>query len=157
MKDKRLLVSACVMFVVGLFGLASISTGVISFGANAESSSQRGAWIFNTGTDSNGQLIPYSDGMMMRAACANCHGADGHGLRTTMFSSPDITYHNLTNAEGMIEPDGEHGMMYTDELIRRAVTRGLDAEGKELDPLMPRWQLTEANWSDLLSYMKKLP
>lgn len=56
----------------------------------------------------------------------------------------------------MIEPDGEQGMQYTDALIRRAVTRGIDADGQELSPIMPRWQLTDAEWNELLAYLKTL-
>ena len=109
------------------------------------------------GTDPNGQPIPYSGGMMMQASCASCRGAYGRGLRTPMFTSPNITYRNLTDATGMIEPDGGRGMTYTDDLIRRAVTQGLDAEGKSLDSFMPRWQLTNKEWSDLLAYLRTLP
>jgi cytochrome c len=61
---------------------------------------------------------------MMRSGCAGCHGADGHGLRTMMSTTPDITYPNLTDPSGMREPDGSRGPTFTDELIRRAVVEG---------------------------------
>lgn len=117
----------------------------------------RGAWIFQTGTDADGQPIPYTGGMMMRTSCANCHGRDGRGLRTGMFISLDITYRNLTDPAGMLEPDGERGPTYTDALIRRAVQQGLDAEGRQLDLPMPRSLLSDRQWEDLLTYLKTLP
>ena len=122
---------------------------------------ERGAIIFNTGRDPNGQPIAHSGGTMMMmttsATCATCHGAHGQGLSTPRFVSPNITCRNLTDPAGMIEPDGGHGMKYTDALIRRAVTQGIDPEGQSLDPVMPRWQLTDAEWSALLAYLKTLP
>jgi len=57
----------------------------------------------------------------------------------------------------MLEPDGTRGPTYTDELIRRAVTQGIDAEGKPLAWPMPRWLLSDAEWQDLLAYLKTLP
>jgi hypothetical protein len=74
-----------------------------------------------------------------------------------MFTSPDVTYANLTDPAGMLDPDGSRGTTYTDDLIRRAVTQGLDADGAALSPAMPRWQLTDADWADLLLYLESLP
>jgi mono/diheme cytochrome c family protein len=158
MRDQALLVTALALLVIGSVGLAVLYAGVLPLGGSSTGTpAERGAWIFNTGTDPSGRAIPYSGGSMMRASCAGCHGADGRGLRTPMFVSPNITYRNLTDPAGMQEPDGERGMTYTDALIRRAVTEGIDAEGKSLAWPMPRWQLTDAEWSDLLAYLKTLP
>jgi mono/diheme cytochrome c family protein len=104
----------------------------------------------------DGQPIRFTGGMPMRLACADCHGLEGRGLRTPMFISPDITYRNLTDPAGMLEPDGERGPTYTDALIHRAVTQGIDAEGKPLAWPMPRWHLTDRQWQDLLAYLKTL-
>ncbi len=157
MKGTVLLFSGLALLAVGIAGLALLSSGVLATGPSAGAPAERGAWIYRTGTDPNGQPIPYSGGMMMRMSCANCHGVDGHGLRTPMFVSPDITYHNLTDPAGTVEPDGMRGPTYTDELIRRAVTQGIDAEGKPLAWPMPRWRLTDQAWNDLLAYLKTLP
>lgn len=74
-----------------------------------------------------------------------------------MLTTPDITYRNLTDPAGMIETDGSHGMVYTDALILRAVTQGIGADGDPLSDAMPRWQLTDTEWRDLLAYLKALP
>ncbi len=156
MRSFGLLFIALALLVVGVIGLALLSTGTLSLGTPTSDLAERGAIIFNIGSDPNGQPIPYTGGMMMRAACASCHGANGQGLHTPMFVSPNITYRNLTDPTGMVEPDGGHGMKYTDDLIRRAVTHGIDPDGQSLDPVMPRWQLTDAEWSALLAYLKTL-
>ena len=118
-----------------------------------------GQRIFNDGLGPDGQSIPRSGGIGMMgggAGCSSCHGADGHGGQSMMVSTPNITYTNLTDPAGMIETDGSHGMVYTDALIRRAVTEGIGADGDTLSTSMPRWQLSEVEWQDLLAYLKTL-
>lgn len=95
-------------------------------------------------------------GMMAGSGCATCHGSDGHGRATMMFTAPDITYANLTDRQGMLMPDGTRGPTYTDATIHRAVTTGIDPEGSHLDWPMPQWQLTSEEWTSLLAYLKTL-
>jgi cytochrome c1 len=92
----------------------------------------------------------------MAAGCASCHGLDGHGRVTQTFTAPDITYANLTDPAGMLQPDGSRGPTYTDAAIRKAVTQGIDPEGSKLAQPMPQWQLTDQEWADLLAYLKTL-
>ena len=92
----------------------------------------------------------------MRGGCASCHGSDGRGRTTPTFTAPNITYSNLTDPQGMLQPDGTRAMTYTDAGIRNAVTRGVDPTGARLSQPMPRWQLTDQEWTDLLAYLKTL-
>ncbi len=129
----------------------------------------RGEAIFQSGTDANGDLIPRSSsgggmmdggGMMgngmMGGGCASCHGSDGRGRITAGFTAPDITYGNLTDPQGMLEPDGGRGHTFTDAGIKTAVIQGLDPGGSRLEAPMPQWQLTDPEWTDLLAYLKTL-
>jgi mono/diheme cytochrome c family protein len=118
-----------------------------------------GERIFEQGIGTDGQPIPRTGGfgMMASGGCASCHGADGHGRTTMMFTTPNITYANLTDPAGMLDPDGTRGTTYTDDLIRRAIVEGLDADGETLSSGMPRWQLTDEDWADLLLELKALP
>ena len=95
-------------------------------------------------------------GGMMGGGCATCHGSDGHGRTTATFTSPNITYGNLTDPQGMLQPDGTRGPTYTDATLRTAVTQGLDPEGSRLEAPMPQWQLTRSEWDDLLAYLETL-
>jgi mono/diheme cytochrome c family protein len=163
MRAHGLLVIGLVLLAIGIGGLVLLGAGLLPMdqalpgvGGSAHGSAARGEWIFRRATDVNGQPIPYSGGMMMPMSCAGCHGAEGHGIRTPMFESPNITYRNLTDPAGMREPDGTRGPRYTDALIRRAVTQGIDASGKPLDWPMPRWHLSSREWEDLLAYLKTL-
>ncbi len=45
---------------------------------------------------------------------------------------------------------------YTDALIQRAITQGLDPAGEPLDWTMPRWQMADQGLNDLLAYPKTL-
>jgi cytochrome c oxidase subunit 2 len=156
--SRRLLILSLALIGIGLIGLLVVGATVPAVRSREGSPEARGQWIFRTGTDwDTGLPIPASGGMMMHMSCADCHGLDGRGLRTPMFVSPDIRYRNLTDPAGMVEPDGSRGHTYTDELIKRAITQGIDAEGRPLAWPMPRWQMTEQQLNDLLSYLKVLP
>ena len=116
-----------------------------------------GQRIFQQGIGIDGQRIARTGGMGMGTyGCAMCHGYDGHGWRMMMFTAPNITYANLTDPAGMHEPDGTRGPTYTDPLIRRAVIDGIDPAGEALASWMPRWQLTDAEWTGLLAYLATL-
>jgi mono/diheme cytochrome c family protein len=155
MRAKGLLLAALALIILGTIGLVVMGSGVFTSTPHpGNTPAAKGEWIFRTGTDLQGGAIPYSGGMMMRQSCADCHGIDGQGLVTPMFVSPNITYRNLTNPEGMLEPDGGRGHIYTDALIKRAITEGIDAEGKPLSWIMPRWDLTEQELDDLLAYLR---
>jgi hypothetical protein len=120
-----------------------------------------GERIFDTGIGTNGQPLARTGGfgMMASGGCASCHGYDGLGRTLMMLgiTTPDVTYANLADPSGMLDPDGSRGPTYTDELIRRAVTQGLDADGDALSTIMPRWQLGDLDWADLLLFLKALP
>lgn len=117
-----------------------------------------GQRVFDSGVGVDGLPIPHTAGvgMGMMNACASCHGLDGHGRQTMMFTAPNVTYANVTDPSGMLEPDGTRGPRYTDDLIRRAVVQGIGGDGVALDTTMPRWQLGEQDWGNLLAFLKTL-
>ena len=150
-----LAVAAVAAGIVVVIGLRTSGDGRPASGGEA---------IFRSGVDADGNAIPRSGsdgggmmgGGMMGGGCANCHGADGRGRSTPAFTVPDITYGNLTDPRGMLDPDGTRGPSFTDASLRTAVTEGLDPEGERLESPMPQWQLTDTQWADLLAYLKTL-
>jgi cytochrome c oxidase subunit II len=50
----------------------------------------------------------------------------------------------------------ENILLYMDEDIKRAVTEGIDPAGEELDWIMPRWEMTDEQFEDLLVFIKSL-
>jgi hypothetical protein len=63
----------------------------------------------------------------------------------------DIRYHHLIEEEH----EEEHPP-YTDELIKRAITEGLNPAGEPLDRTMPRWRMSEEDLDDLVEFLKTL-
>jgi hypothetical protein len=157
------LIVAVVAAAVALAAVVGFVLVTASSRPQSGSPAARGEVIFQTGRDASGRVIPRTGtggmmgGGMMGGGCASCHGADGRGRSTAYFTSPDITYGNLTDRQGMVEPDGARGPTYTDAMLKTAVTTGVDPEGGRLEAPMPQWQLTGAEWSDLLAYLKTLP
>ncbi|HSL95467.1 MAG TPA: cytochrome c [Thermoleophilia bacterium] len=138
--------------LLGVFVVSSLEDG-----ADEGDPLARGEYLFETGRAVGGTPVPRSGGMMMAQGCAGCHGEDGRGRTTPRFAAPDITYDNLTDPEGMLEPDGERGHTFTDEELQRAIEEGIGPDGEELDWPMPRWRLTDSQFEDLLAYLKTLP
>lgn len=50
----------------------------------------------------------------------------------------------------------EEEIPYSDETVKRAITQGLDPSGKKLNRIMPRWKMTDEDFSELLAYLKEL-
>ncbi len=93
--------------------------------------------------------------MMSGGGCVNCHGVDRQGSRLMprfWMVAPPLTADALFGEH----EDGGHGDHdeYTDDTLRRAITRGIDAGGESLDPAMPRWSMTEQDMDDLIGYLK---
>lgn len=42
---------------------------------------------------------------------------------------------------------------YTIRLLERAISRGIDNDGDKLSPVMPRWQMSQADLKDVATYV----
>jgi len=123
-----------------------------------------GERIYYLGIDGQGERIRTRGGphwlRAMGGSCVNCHGADGRGGFPVMMGTkvpPDIRYQALTSGEqGHAGEEGEEGHRYTDEDILKAITEGVEPDGKRLDPTMPRWKIKDQDLKDLLEYLKTL-
>ena len=75
------------------------------------------------------------------------------------LDTPDITWDNLTeedHGEKQGEEEHEEHLPYTEEPLRRAITRGIDPAGEPLDEQMPRWRMSERDLDDLVEFIKTL-
>lgn len=166
---------------VGLLLLAFIvpACGVLDWGMSRTGYFSKydtnGERIYLTGTSANGP-ISYSGGdfggmmggqSMMgnsQLACVDCHGPEGRGggalMHMAQVNAPDIRWSTLTEAEaGEHGDEAEHGMEhppYDEASFKRAVTQSVDPGGDTLDPLMPRWQMSDQDLTDLIAYLKRL-
>jgi len=127
-----------------------------------------GERIYFTGASANGP-IRYSGGVSVgmmgggmmgggQLACADCHGSGGRGgrhvMHMTVMDAPDIRWSTLSEAEHDDE-EMDHPP-YDAESFNRAVTQGLEPDGKRLDPAMPRWQMSDKDLDGLLEFLKSL-
>jgi mono/diheme cytochrome c family protein len=123
----------------------------------------RGKIIYATGQSPAGGPISYrllSAGATVFPArgvfCANCHGVDGRGGKKGDAFAPDITHDILSRPLETSGPLGRQRPAYTQALLARAITQGLDSSGELLSPMMPRWVLSESELQDLLQYLEHL-
>lgn len=78
-------------------------------------------------------------------------------MTTDSKEAPNVTYDSLTSEVHYHGGQSEvHAGRYTDEAIKRAIVHGIDPSGKELDAMMPRWKMTDAELNELLRYLKEL-
>jgi mono/diheme cytochrome c family protein len=125
-------------------------------GSGANSYSSVGERIYLTGVGVDGQKISrnapaVSQGSLMMGGggCGSCHGADGRGgtiemMAGTAVEAPDITYDALV----------EEG--FSDATIAQAIRDGLDESGQPLEDAMPRWQMSDAEAGEVITYLKQL-
>jgi mono/diheme cytochrome c family protein len=147
---------AIILIAVGVIGLLAVDLYLPYSTYIASGFKSNGERIYFTATSNSGEPIIASIGTMAMSGmmgCAVCHGADGKGGRGRMmmwtFDAPDIRYFALTAGHEGKTP-------YTDELIKRAITQGVDSEGKRLEPPMPVWQMPDSDLNDLIEYLKTL-
>ena len=118
-----------------LLGLAGCSGGSIA----------NGRAIFESGKDSDGVQIVAQPPPPLYGRCAACHGANGAG--------------GVRFPDGAVSADLRHAALsegahpYTLPLLERAISTGIDNDGKPLDPVMPRWQLSQRDLNNVAEYV----
>ena len=122
---------------------------------------ERGRQIFENGTSPSGTPIEaaMAGGDRLPASilpCANCHGSDGKGKAESSVVPSNLGWAALTKPYGISHPDGRTHPPYTERLLTRAITMGIDPAGNTLSKAMPRFQLSMADAADLVAYIKKL-
>lgn len=128
------------------FGPGMMGTGNFMMRDFSKSSySSNGEEIYLTGRSGTGGRI-FSNFGMMRIGCANCHGADGTGgLKFPDGTvSADVRWKTLAKAG------------FTETIVKRAITEGLDEKGSPLGRYMPRWTIDASDLDDLILFMKTL-
>ncbi|MCL5734314.1 MAG: cytochrome c [Actinobacteria bacterium] len=118
-----------------------------------------GETIYVEGTDAQGAQITHTTeaGILSQAGCYACHGTDGKGrsidTKLGQFDAPDIRWSVIgqpMQTNGVTEPP------YDATTFARALRDGVGSDGDQLEPVMPRWQLTDAEVNALIAYLKTL-
>ena len=98
------------------------------------------------------------------AACVNCHQRSGLGSHEGASAIPPITSEYLFRPRLPGAHDGPAAIAnlhrpraaYTDVTLARAIRSGIDAEGRPLNDLMPRFDLDDASIAALVAYLREL-
>jgi ABC-type branched-subunit amino acid transport system substrate-binding protein len=123
---------------------------------------QRGQQIYLRGTSPSGQDITAvlsTDGHGVPAAamaCVNCHGHEGRGKPEGGVTPSNITWEALTKPYEITHPSGRKHPPYTERLLKRAITMGIDPAGHPLHVAMPRFQMSHQDLADMIAYLKRL-
>jgi ABC-type branched-subunit amino acid transport system substrate-binding protein len=99
---------------------------------------------------------PPSEAPARLLACANCHGSDARGKSEAAVVASDITWEALTKPYGVTHQSGRTHPPYTERLLVRAVSLGIDPAGNPLHAAMPRFQMSHADIDALTQYLKRV-
>jgi ABC-type branched-subunit amino acid transport system substrate-binding protein len=122
----------------------------------------RGKQIYVQGKGSSGrEILAYLGASAIEVPgsampCANCHGRDGEGKPEGGIVPSDLRWESLTKPYGLATANGRKHPPYTERALELAITRGTDPAGNKLLDVMPRYQLSREDLTDLVVYMKRL-
>jgi Cytochrome c len=168
MSGSRLALSALPIFF--LLCLAGPVRGRSHAAAAQLPDSKVGADIYLAGVLGSGQPVvgerTAAESLIgPQAACANCHRHSGLGSQEGRAIIPPITGQFLFHVEdaGREEIElpyvpGAHPdrKPYTAETLARAIREGVDAEGRTMSTLMPRYALNDSDLAALMSHLRSL-
>lgn len=148
---------------IGLLAVALLAHPAPAVAEKSEpEAAARGREIYEHGVAADGAQIKCATGPQnteVPAAilkCVSCHNHDGRGKPEGGVYPTNIRWSDLTKPYPVLLPGGRERAPYTERLLIRAITRGLDADGNRLSATMPRYRLSHAQASDLVAYLKEL-
>lgn len=130
------------------FLLCALAIGSLALAAPQSSTSAAvgdGRAIFQTGRDVDGKHIVAVPPAMF-PSCAACHGANGAGGKHLPGGAVSADLRHAALVTHQSHP-------YTLALLERAISTGVDNDGKKLDPVMPHWRLSARDLHDVATYV----
>lgn len=131
------------------FGSATTSLG---------DSVDRGAHLYESGASSRGGevLATFRELRLpgTQLACASCHGPGGRGGVEAGIVVSDIRAKTLFAARRRSDRPDENRPAYTRESLSRVLREGVDPAGRELEELMPRYEIADEDLADLLDFLE---
>lgn len=170
-------------FSLATFFLATVLSASISPPAASESAGDAslGMRLYRDGIRADGSpaRATVQDGVALpgaKSGCVNCHRPSGFGSSEGGFYVPPITAPILfeprrldrnrlfPNMFEQAQPKGYQARLrqphmrpgYTEDSLSRALASGIDAAGQPLDPIMPRYVLSDADVANLTAFLRGL-
>jgi hypothetical protein len=146
---------------VTVAGVAAVAAALVAATAGRAAplragDARAGERLYRTGVGASGAPVPALvqgdvpiDGSTV--SCASCHLGSGFGSLEGNQVAPSLRWHRLA-AAGM-NGNGRR-RAYDPETLLRAVTEGLDPEGRPLSPLMPRYRLEPRDRENLAAFLR---
>jgi ABC-type branched-subunit amino acid transport system substrate-binding protein len=153
---QNFIVSLVTLLLLGLLSPGTSPAGRLTL------QEKRGKEIYLRGRSTSNQKITanlVTARVQMPATampCASCHGLDGRGKSEGGVIPSNITWEALTKPGGIRHPNRREYPPYTDHLLDRAITRGLDPAGNPLAFVMPRYGMSREDLVALRTYLKRL-
>ena len=133
--------------LVALSACANNSAATKTAPAAKVSTTDNGRMIFLTGRDAQGFRIN-AQHPPLRASCAACHGANGAG--GVHLPGGAVSADLRQKALASVKP------AYRLQSLERAISMGVDNQGKPLNPIMPRWGMTPRDLHDVAEFVQTL-
>ena len=118
-----------------------------------------GQSIFELGIGRDGRAIGATlHGLPLSGAaiaCSGCHGQDARGGGEAFIVAPDIRWSRLNNPFPSRRAAGA-GKSYDIFSFTKAIRSGYSADGRQLDPAMPRFDLADDEINSLIAYLSAI-
>lgn len=116
--------------------------------------------ILASGEPVRARLIGDVPAQGAQLVCAGCHGRSGLGSGEGRIFMPPVTgtilYRPREIRRKQLYDARTLRPAYTDATLARAIRDGVDPAGRPLDPMMPRYALSDADLASLIAYLKTL-
>jgi len=163
-RDLFSLLAACAvlgLLLVGMPGAASAGDPLAEarlFCAGADEAG--GKLIYLAGYNLKVERIQFMGGpqwlQMHGGSCASCHGPGGRGGMFPLqcdLRTPAVDFAALA---GAVAGKDRKSSPYTVATLRRTLEQSRDADGRTLDPCMPRWYPNDVDYRDLTAHLLHL-
>ena len=88
--------------------------------------------------------------------CAGCHGADGLGRPEGGAEPSNVTWSELAKSYGHRHASGRSHPAFDEQSFAGAVADGVDPAGNDLEPVMPKYEMSAEDIVALVAYVKRL-
>lgn len=125
-------------------------------------SERRGKELYLRGTSAAGrEVLAYLGDASLEVpagtvTCGSCHGLHGEGKTEGGVVPGNLTWEVLTKPYGHTHASGRKHQPFDDAALARALTKGVDPSGNRLASVMPRYDFTREELTDLTAYLKRL-